>query len=419
MIEVPIDFIRRGDILGKHHSFKRYEGGMSSTVNLMKGYVLTEKVLGKLKEEFNIQYLCIADMSDDVKDIELEEGFDEIERQKIVDTFIENMNQIKTSMTLDLKAIGAVVTDILNSVFRFIKNGKGSFRTVAKAFSEVQSHDMFTWDHSVNTAIYSAIIAFKAPEIFNREALKYPDARFSRHEILVFNMLFHDVGKIRIPLKILNKTEKLTNSEIETIQKHPYNGFAYIRKINDNLRQANMPLIPAYFSKACLLHHQAYDGSGYPPLRRGPDEIRPYRGEEIPEIARIASVADIYDAVTSKRAHRFPLHPVEATNILQSERGKKLDPEITDAFLEAVTPFPVGSTVMLTTNELAVVTGYVNDNKMYPVVRPYMRKVFKDGKERIERLPYRNSINIIPRSKIKIAINKDLYELNEEREVYP
>ena len=101
MIEVPIDFIRRGDILGKHHSFKRYEGGMSSTVNLMKGYVLTNKVLDKLKEEFNIQYLCIADMSDDVKDIEFEEAFDEIERQKIVDTFIENMNQIKTSMTLD------------------------------------------------------------------------------------------------------------------------------------------------------------------------------------------------------------------------------------------------------------------------------------------------------------------------------
>ena len=116
MIEVPIDFVRPGDVLGKHHSFKKYEGGMSSTVNLMKGYVLTKKVLEKLREEFNIQYLCITDMSDDLKEINYDEGIDEIERQKIVDTFIENMNQIKTSRVLDLKAVGAVVTDILNGV---------------------------------------------------------------------------------------------------------------------------------------------------------------------------------------------------------------------------------------------------------------------------------------------------------------
>jgi len=410
VIEVPIEFIRPGDILGKHHSFKRYEGGMSSTVNLMKGYQLTKKVLEKLQQEFNIQYLCISDMSDDVKDIEYQEGFDEIERQKIVDTFIENMNQIKTSRIIDLKAVGAIVTDILNGVFRFVKNGKGRFRTIAKAFSEVQSHDMYTWDHSVNTAIYAAIIAFKAPELFNRERTRFPDMNFSRHEVLVFNMLFHDIGKIKIPLKILNKTENLSKPEIETIQKHPYNGFVHIRKINKNLQQANMPLIPAHFTKACLLHHQYYDGTGYPALRRGPDEVRPYRQDEIPMIAKIAACADIYDAVTSKRAHRFPFHPVEATNILLA---------VVDAFFESVSPFPEGSTVILSTNELAVVTGYVNGNKMYPVVKPYMRKVYRDGREKIERLTYGRNVEIKPGSKIKIVFNKDLYTPNDGRELYP
>ena len=421
MIEVPVDFVKPGDALGKHHSFKRFEGGMSSTVNLMKGYVLTRKVLEKLKTEYNVESLCIAEKSDDLKNIKYQEAFDEIERQKIVDTFIENMNKIKTSMIIDMEAIGSIVTDILNSVFRFIKNGKGNFRTISKAFSELQSQDMYTWNHSINTAIYAAVIALTIPDLFGAEQTKYTDTRFNKHEVLVFNMLFHDLGKVRIPAKILNKTESLTEQEMEIVRTHPYSGFAHIRKINEALQKEGMPLIPAYFGRACLLHHQAYDGSGYPSLRKNPDEIRPFKGEEIPLVARIAAVADIYDAVTSIRPHRLPFHPAEAQNILIQEKGRKLDPGIVDAFVETLSPFPLGTTVMLSTNDLAAVTGYINGNKLYPEVRPFMRKTHdKKGKERIIRLPpYRDTVKITASSKIKIVINKDIYQIAEGRETYP
>ena len=419
MIEIPIDFVRSGDILGKHQAFKKYDGGMSSSVNLMKGYMLTQKVIEKLKSEFNVEHICIADDSETARDVNYEEGIDEIERQKIVDAFIQNMNKIKSLNVIDLAAMSAIVTDILNSVFRFVKSGGGSFRTIAKAFSDVQTHDTFTWDHSVNTAIYAAVLALKMPGLLDEPPKKFTDHRFSRHEILVFNMLFHDVGKTKVPLKILNKSDKLDDTEIETLKRHPYNGLVHLRKINEELKASSMPLIPAYFYKACLLHHQAYDGSGYPALRHGPDDIRPYKGLEIPPIGRLAAVADIYDAVTSMRPHRLPFHPVEALSILKSEKGKKLDPEIADALLDTLTPFPKGSTVMLTTDELAVVVSYLNGNKLYPVVRPYMRKVYKQGKERIVRLPYRESIEIHPDSKIKIVINKDIYELENGRDKYP
>jgi len=175
-----------------------------------------------------------------------------------------------------------------------------------------------------------------------------------------------------------------------------------------------MPLIPAYFKRACLLHHQAYDGTGYPSLRNGIEEIKPYSGSQIPIIARIAAVADVYDAVTSPRAWRLPYHPIAAAKILQKESGKKLDPIITEAFLEKLCPFPEGSTVMLSTGELAVVMGYADGDKTNPIVKPYMRKTYKDGKEVIIRLPYRENIEILPESKIKIIINKNLYELEEE-----
>ena len=280
---------------------------------------------------------------------------------------------------------------------------------------------MYTWDHSINTAIYAAVIALKIPDLFGAEQTKYTDTRFNRHEVLVFNMLFHDLGKIRIPAKILNKTEVLTDQELEIVQNHPYNGFAHIRKINESLQKEGMPLIPSYFGRACLLHHQSYDGSGYPSLRKNPGEIRPFKGEEIPLVARIAAVADIYDAVTSIRPHRLPFHPAEALNILTQEKGKKLDPVLVDAFVDTVTPFPIGTTVMLSTNDLAAVTGHVKGNKMYPEVRPFMRKTYdKKGKEKIIRLPpYRDSVKITPNSKIKIVINKDIYEIAEDREVYP
>jgi HD-GYP domain-containing protein (c-di-GMP phosphodiesterase class II) len=413
MVEVPIDFVKPGDIIGKHHSFKKFAGGMRSAVDLMKGYKITEKILKKLKNEFNVQSLFIISQFDDIDGLTYEEGFEEGERQKVIDAIIQNMNSIKNSGTIDMKPIRAVVEDIINHVFRIIKTGKGSFKTLSQAFADVQSHDAYTWEHSVNTAIYSAIITFEASDILTEVKDVRSIGGFTEQENIVLNMLLHDVGKTYIPLQVLNKKDKLTESEVALIHKHPYTGFVLLRKINERHKEKKMPLIPSYLRKACLFHHQSYDGSGYPNLKIDMD-VRPYKSQEIPLVGRIAAVADIYDALTSSRPYRLPLHPAEALKIMNKEKGRRLDPRLTEALIKNITPFPKGSTVMLSNNELAIVTGYVDNNKFNPIVKPYMKKIYKDGKEEIIRLPYRDNVEIRPGSKIKLIVNKKVYRLVDD-----
>ncbi len=413
MVEVPIDFVKPGDVIGKHQSFKKFTGGMRSAVDLMKGYRITEKTLNKLKNEFNVQSLFVISQFDDIDGLTSEEGFDESERQKVINAIIQNMNSIKNSGIIDMKPLRAVVEDIINHVFRIIKTGKGKFKTLSQAFADVQSHDAYTWEHSVNTAIYSAIIIFEASDILTEMKDVRSIGGFTEQENIVLNMLLHDIGKTHIPLQVLNKKDKLTESEIALIQKHPYTGFVLLRKINEKLKEKKMPLIPAYLRKACLFHHQSYDGSGYPNLRIDMD-VRPFKSQEIPLVGRIAAVADIYDALTSNRPYRLPLHPAEALKIMDKEKGRRLDPHLTEALIKNITPFPKGTTVMLSNNELAIVTGYVDNNKFSPIVKPYMKKIYRDGKEEIIRLLNRDNIEIRPGSNIKLIVNKEVYRLADD-----
>jgi HD-GYP domain-containing protein (c-di-GMP phosphodiesterase class II) len=416
MIEVPIDYVTPGDVLGKYHTFRKYESGMSSTVDLERGYRITDRVIRKLKYEYRVQFLFIEDPSPGMKDVSYVEPYDDTERQQGVSTIIHNMNRLKKSKVIDLRIFGPVIEEILQNVFNILKNGKGSFKGLSNTFQRIQSHDFYTWEHSVNTAIYAAVIALTVPHIFESAGLTSSIGRTSRLEVLVMNMLLHDIGKMKISESVLNKPGRLDPAELELVRKHPSYGFAFIREVNNELEKNGLPWIPSYFMQACLVHHQAFDGTGYPPLKAPDGQVRQLAAKEIPLIGRIAAVADIYDAVSSSRPFRNPFHPLEAIRIMRSEQGKKLDPELAEAFIKNIYPFPIGATVILTTRELAVVMGYQEDNKFEPIVRPILKKVKKDGTETVVRLPWTQQQNIaITRdSKVKIQVNKDIYQLRDE-----
>jgi putative two-component system response regulator len=129
--------------------------------------------------------------------------------------------------------------------------------------------------------------------------------------------LMHDVGKIGIPDRIINKPTKLTDEEYETVKQHPVIGAQILNNITE------MPDI----SRSVRCHHEQYDGGGYP------DGLA---GDEIPEAARIVCVADAYDTMTSKRKYRdiLPQDVVRA----EIERGKctQFDPVIADCMLEMI-----------------------------------------------------------------------------------
>ena len=135
--------------------------------------------------------------------------------------------------------------------------------------------------------------------------------------------LMHDIGKISISEEILNKPEKLDANEWMQISKHPEYGYEILSASLDTLEISN----------AVLAHHERWDGHGYP---------KGISKEKIPIMARIISVADTFDAMTSKRTYRDALPLEVAISELEKNKGTQFDAEIVDAFVSIVESWEKG-----------------------------------------------------------------------------
>jgi HD-GYP domain-containing protein (c-di-GMP phosphodiesterase class II) len=129
--------------------------------------------------------------------------------------------------------------------------------------------------------------------------------------------LLHDIGKIAIDEKLLNKPGKLSFEEWNEIKRHPEIGYRILSSVNDMAELADI----------VLAHHERWDGKGYP---------KGLKGEEIPLLSRIIMVADSYDAMTSERAYRMPLDEETVLNELRTNAGKQFDPQVVSIFIEKV-----------------------------------------------------------------------------------
>lgn len=133
-----------------------------------------------------------------------------------------------------------------------------------------------------------------------------------------FGALLHDVGKIAVPDRILLKPEELTQEEWSVMHTHPLAGYGIVKRIGF-LHEA---------AEIVRAHHERYDGSGYP---------RGLKGEEIPIGARLFAVADVYDALTSRRPYRSPVSHDEALSKIREKIGAYYDQSVVEAF-EAIDP---------------------------------------------------------------------------------
>lgn len=130
-----------------------------------------------------------------------------------------------------------------------------------------------------------------------------------------FGTLLHDIGKLGIPDAIIRKPGKLTTEEYKVVQMHPIYADHWIPK---TLEYQPARVIP-------LSHHERWDGTGYP---------YQLKGDEIPLLARVVAVADVWDAITSKRPYRNAMSNSQAIRLIKSESGSHFDPEVVDAFLK-------------------------------------------------------------------------------------
>lgn len=167
----------------------------------------------------------------------------------------------------------------------------------------VEAKDAYTRGHSDRVSEYSVLIG------------KYMGLPEEDLNTLRIGGLFHDVGKIGVPDSILLKTDKLTDDEYSEIKNHPTIG-AHILS-SATIFQNLIPIVKH--------HHEKFDGTGYPGK---------LKGEDIPFFARIAAVADTFDAMTSKRSYRDPL-PLEVVSAeIERCKGTQFDPKIATVFLD-------------------------------------------------------------------------------------
>jgi putative nucleotidyltransferase with HDIG domain len=165
-----------------------------------------------------------------------------------------------------------------------------------------ETKDAYTAGHNYRVAMYGLQLA---------QAMNL-DAEMLR--ALVRGGLIHDVGKIQVPGHILNKPGKLDSEERIVIEQHPMTGYEmcnYIGFMNEELAVIRH-------------HHEKWDGTGYPDKLKGPS---------IPLLARILAIADVYDALTSRRAYREPWPQEKALQVIVEGSGTHFDPECVSSFV--------------------------------------------------------------------------------------
>ena len=167
----------------------------------------------------------------------------------------------------------------------------------------IEAKDIYTRGHSDRVAEFSVLIGKKL-------GLSDEDLH-----TLHLGGLFHDIGKIGVPDSILQKDGKLTDDEYSQIKQHPNIGVHILS--NAEIFNDILPIVEH--------HHERYDGNGYPGR---------LAGENIPYLARIAAVADSFDAMSSKRAYRDSLPLEKIISEFMRCRGTQFDPDIDDVFID-------------------------------------------------------------------------------------
>jgi hypothetical protein len=188
---------------------------------------------------------------------------------------------------------------------QFAEQQRAYAATMAALCQAVETKDFYTRGHSERVSRGSGMIA--------RQIGMRPD----RAEALVFAGMLHDVGKLGVPTKVLQKAGPLTEEEYAAIQLHPMRGLEIVREIGF-LNEALAGI---------MHHHERIDGRGYP---------MGFAGDEIPEFARIIGVADAFDSITSTRSYRKARTVAQGVEELRKGAGSQFDPAIVAAFIAAL-----------------------------------------------------------------------------------
>ena len=298
---------------------------------LMKGQVLTMALIAKLYS-FEIDGVYVeSDLGDG---IEPESLLDQTERRRIMTDLraayvsIASQPHISPAIAESTKTLATGIVDKLLDREEILMD-----------IMEIKSYDNYTYSHSMNVCILSVLIGRQYGLSLNRLT-----------DIALCGLL-HDIGKVDIPIEIINKRGPLTNEEFEIVKAHPSLGVERLRKCFNISREV---------LEGIQCHHEKFDGTGYP---------YKYKGDRLPLFARILAVADVYDALTSQRSYRGAWMPCDAIEYIMAQADIQFDKDIINHFLHIVCAYPTGTIVRLSTGDLAIVVKNHPENVLRPRVR--------------------------------------------------
>ena len=254
---------------------------------------------------------------------------DDAQRQLAKRTYAQTVAVAREAMTglrmgkgVSLRPVKRAVQSIVDQVL--------TNETSIVGLTTLRDYDEYTFTHCVNVCIFSVALGKKLG--------------FDKHQLyeLGLGALLHDVGKVRMPVDLINKTGPLTPEEFETLKEHPAEGLLSM------FGMRGLSELPLRAMLIAYEHHMKVDQTGYPTSVRRRDTTL---------FGRIVAVADGFDAATTKRSYQAqPWPPDRVLREMRDNPGRGFDALVVKAFISMTGIYPVGSVVILDSFELAVVT---------------------------------------------------------------
>ncbi len=326
MIYIPTSSLKSNMVLARDISAS---GSLFALLN--KGQKLTDSLIERIADSGIPGVYIESDWGDDIYPNEiLEPEY----KEKIISEMKTVFSGCEHGESLTSRALERGVDIAQELVMKILNQDEYLVDVIT-----IKNYDNYTYSHCMYVAMFSVLIGIR---------LKYNQQQLTE---LALCGLMHDIGKVDIPLEIINKSGRLTEAEFAKVKTHPLRSIERLRH-NQNLTQR------VFNGISC--HHEKYDGTGYPYGLKG-DKIHIY--------ARILALADVYDALTSNRSYRRAWTSAEAIEYIMSQSGIHFDYELVSSFLRTVAAYPSGSIVKLSNGMTALVVKNNVENTMRPVVR--------------------------------------------------
>jgi len=252
---------------------------------------------------------------------------------------VEVMQNIRFGQQIQMEKVDHVVGDMVESVL----NNKHALMSL----SRIKQKDEYTFMHSVSVGVL--MISFCKTVGYDRNKMNQ----------VGMGAILHDIGKMKVPQDILNKSDTLNDEEFELMKDHVVQSRKILEEIGD---------VPVPAMAVAAQHHERWDGSGYP------DGIK---GEEISVYGQMAAVVDVYDAITSNRIYHKRIEPAEALKKIYEWKGTQFSEEMVQNYIKCVGIYPIGTLVRTESGFLGVIIEQALTNTL----RPRVRLIFNIKKE--------------------------------------